>query len=84
MIFTAYIGGLLGLFMGFSMFSIIEGFYFLTIRPYSNYVKLSHKRRLAFQRMVRKFRNFRSRRTLSASIVNHVNHTKVQHITYVD
>lgn len=33
-IFLANTGGLLGLFMGFSVVSLIEIFYFMTIRPY--------------------------------------------------
>lgn len=37
---SADIGGLLGLFMGFSVFSIIEIFYSLTIRP-CNYIGLT-------------------------------------------
>lgn len=41
---TANMGGLLSLFMGFSLFSIIELFYFLTIRPYCNYLRFSNRR----------------------------------------
>lgn len=37
-------GGLLGLFMGFSVISLIELFYFISIRPYCNYLRLSHHR----------------------------------------
>lgn len=32
--FIANVGGLLSLFMGFSVFSIIEIIYFITLRPY--------------------------------------------------
>lgn len=42
---TANSGGLLGLFMGFSFFSIVEIVYFLTFRPCMNQIKVSKKRR---------------------------------------
>lgn len=37
--FLANTGGLLGLFMGFSVVSILEIIYFVTLRPYYKYVK---------------------------------------------
>ncbi|XP_067635805.1 pickpocket protein 28 [Eurosta solidaginis] len=45
--FLSNTGGLLGLFMGFSIFSIIEIIYYITVRPYcaSRTMKLSHRRR---------------------------------------
>ena len=36
--FTAYLGGLLGMTMGFSLLSVIEVVYFFTARLYYNYV----------------------------------------------
>lgn len=47
-------GGLLGLFMGFSVFSIIEVLYFLSIRPYCNYLKNDEKRRRKFPKLFKK------------------------------
>lgn len=38
-------GGLLGLFMGFSVFSIVEIFYFLTFRPCIHHMKVPKKHR---------------------------------------
>lgn len=75
--FLSNTGGLLGLFMGFSVFSIIEVFYFLTLRPYSNYMKVSRNRRLAFERMFKKFKRLRSRRTVSALMAHHVERMEV-------
>lgn len=42
---TANLGGLLGLFMGFSVISIVEVFYFISIRPYCNYLRNLNERR---------------------------------------
>lgn len=47
---------------GFSVFSIVEIFYFLTLRPYGNYIKVSKKRRLTLNRMIKKIRRIRTRR----------------------
>lgn len=43
--FLSNMGGLLGLFMGFSVISVIEMFYFISIRPYCNYLRVSNRRR---------------------------------------
>lgn len=59
MVFLANIGGLLGLFMGFSVFSIIEVLYFLSIRPYCNYIKDLKQRRQSFQRVFKRFNNIK-------------------------
>lgn len=48
--------------MGFSVFSIVEVFYFLTLRPYGNYIKVSKKRRQTFSRMMKKIQKIRTRR----------------------
>lgn len=48
--------------MGFSVFSIVEVFYFLTLRPYGNYIKVSKKRRQTLHRMVKKIQKIRTRR----------------------
>lgn len=45
--FLSNIGGLLSLFMGFSLFSLIEIFYYLTIHPYCNYLRFAIQRRRA-------------------------------------
>lgn len=52
---SANIGGLLGLFMGFSIFSIIEVLYFLSIRPWCSYVKEKKKNRKLFKRTNHRF-----------------------------
>ncbi|KAH8366991.1 hypothetical protein KR084_002653 [Drosophila pseudotakahashii] len=46
--FLSNTGGLLGLFMGFSIFSVIEIFFYITVRPYcaSRTLRQRHKRRL--------------------------------------
>lgn len=62
---AANIGGLLGLFMGFSVFSIIEVFYFLSIRPYCSYLRDADKRRLAFQKISNRFKHLRVRPSLN-------------------
>lgn len=69
-IFSANIGGLLGLFMGFSVFSIIEILYFLSIRPYCRYLRDSEKRRQVIQNLTQRIQNFRSKRTTSTSRSN--------------
>lgn len=70
-------GGLLGLFMGFSVFSIIEVLYFLSIRPYCNYLKNAENRRRSFSKLFGKFRKpkFGTESTTSinhSAIVNNV------------
>lgn len=57
--FLSNTGGLLGLFMGFSVISISELFYFMTIRPYCNYLRISDKRRHKFKRLFRKVQKLR-------------------------
>lgn len=52
-------GGLLGLFMGFSVFSIIEVLYFLSIRPYCHYLKDPEKRAQSIHRVFRRFNNIK-------------------------
>lgn len=42
--------------MGFSVFSIIEIFYFLTIRPYHGFIRVSERRRQTFKRVFRRFK----------------------------
>lgn len=56
--------------MGFSVFSIVEVFYFLTLRPYSNYIKVSRKRRQTLNRMVKKIQKIRTRRIPTTLIEN--------------
>lgn len=56
---SADVGGLLGLFMGFSVFSIIEIIYFFIIRPCN--VEVIERRRPTFRRTLAKRR---ARRTL--------------------
>lgn len=55
--FLSYTGGLLSLFMGFSVFSIVEIFYFLSIRPYSSNLKNLERRRIKFRRLFQRFGN---------------------------
>lgn len=45
-IIAANTGGLLALFMGFSVFSIVEVVYFSSLRPFVNYLKVSRQRKL--------------------------------------
>lgn len=59
---VANTGGLLGLFMGFSMISISELFYFMTVRPYCNYLRISDERRRTFRKVFHKVRNLRFKR----------------------
>lgn len=61
-LFSANIGGLLGLFMGFSIFSIIEIAYFILIRPYCNCMRDAERRRQTIQRGFSRFNNIKSRR----------------------
>lgn len=59
---VANIGGLLGLFMGFSCISVIEMFYFISIRPYFNYIRFSNKRRKLMMRVIRKMDKLRRKK----------------------
>ncbi|XP_031626094.1 pickpocket protein 28-like isoform X2 [Contarinia nasturtii] len=75
--FLSNTGGLLGLFMGFSVISVIELFYFMSIRPYCNYLRISESRRRTFRKFFHKIRNRFGRKSdkVSKSIVaKHVNH----------
>lgn len=56
--------------MGFSVFSIIEILYFLSIRPYCRYLRDSEKRRQAIQNLSQRFQNFRLKRKTSTSRSN--------------
>lgn len=56
--------------MGFSVFSIIEILYFLSIRPYCHYLRDSEKRRQVIQNLTQRFQNFRSKRKKSTSRSN--------------
>lgn len=58
--------------MGFSVFSIVEVFYFLSIRPYSNYMKVSDKRRKTLNRVFKKVKKLRTRRRLTPLLNPHV------------
>lgn len=58
---AANIGGLLGLCMGFSVISLIEILYFLSIRPICNYIKDAENQ--TFQRITRRFRRIRVKET---------------------
>lgn len=49
--------------MGFSVFSIIEILYFLSIRPYFRYLRDSKKRRQTIERLTQRFRNIQSTNT---------------------
>lgn len=55
-------GGLLGLFMGFSVISVVELFYFVSLRPYCNYLQLSTHRCEIMARMARKMGMLRPRK----------------------
>ncbi|XP_075157996.1 pickpocket 28 [Haematobia irritans] len=54
--FLSNTGGLLGLFMGFSIFSLIEIIYYITVRPYcaARTIELEHKRKHEGSRYFRK------------------------------
>lgn len=55
--FLSNMGGLLGLFMGFSVISVIEMFYFISIRPYCNYLRVSNRRREIISSLLQKMEN---------------------------
>ncbi|XP_055372760.1 pickpocket protein 28-like [Condylostylus longicornis] len=69
--FLSNTGGLLGLFMGFSIFSLIEIVYFLTLRPYCNYKMTPANNVNAY---------YNSQRNKSELIVEHV--LKYRQITF--
>lgn len=77
----ANIGGLLGLFMGFSVFSIIEIFYFLSIRPYCNYLKDAGNRRQTFQRMAHRFKHLTVKETTNLNS-NYDNAIKMNNLVF--
>lgn len=52
---AANTGGLLGLFMGFSVFSIVEIFYFFTFRPCIHHKKESKKRHQPMKRTAKRY-----------------------------
>lgn len=56
--FLSNMGGLLGLFLGFSVISVIEMFYFISIRPYCNYLRVSNRRREIISSLFQKMENF--------------------------
>lgn len=63
---TAYCGGLLSLFLGFSIVSIVEVFYFLSIRPYSNHLQnVDRRRRCTIRDLFGKIKKFKIRGTES-------------------
>lgn len=74
-IISANTGGLLGLFMGFSVFSIVEVLYFLSLRPYSNHMKLKGRKRKTINRMFKKVRRFRSRQILTPLEIPQIENT---------
>ncbi|XP_055300406.1 pickpocket protein 28-like [Sitodiplosis mosellana] len=57
--FLANLGGLLGLFLGFSGLSVIEIFYFISIRPYCQFLRLSNARRELMKKLTRKIEEIR-------------------------
>lgn len=59
---TAGVGGLLGLFMGFSVISLIELFYFISIRPYCNYLRFSNRRRELIAKVLGRIESLRRRK----------------------
>lgn len=57
--------------MGFSVFSIIEMLYFLSLRPYCHYLKNAAKQRETMQRVAQRFGHFRVKDTKNpASVKN--------------
>lgn len=65
---TASMGGLLGLFMGFSFISVIELVYFVSIRPYCNYLRFSDRRRELMTKIIRKMDIIRQKKDSSMII----------------
>lgn len=55
-------GGLFGLFMGFSFISVIEMFYFISIRPYCSYIRLKKRRKELMAQLIAKVDNMRMKR----------------------
>lgn len=51
---SANTGGILSLFMGFSLFSIVEIFYFLTFRPCIHHMQVAKKRRRTMKQVDKK------------------------------
>lgn len=60
--FLANLGGLLGLFLGFSGLSVIEILYFMSIRPYCQFLRLSNARRELMKKLTRKLEEIRQNR----------------------
>lgn len=53
--------------MGFSVFSVIEIFYFLTIRQYCNYLK-DRMRGQAIERMIQRLKQFKMKETIHINL----------------
>lgn len=66
--FLANLGGLLGLFLGFSGISVIEIFYFISIRPYCQYLRISNQWRELTSKLIRKIHKLRYRHQSSIMI----------------
>lgn len=71
-----------GLFMGFSVFSFVEIFYFLTIRPYCHYVTTSERRRHALSRIFKRIKNLKPQ-TKPSYLDTHVEHIESVHDNHI-
>lgn len=86
--FLSSIGGLLGLFLGFSVISLVEIFYFISIRPYCDHLRFSKNCRELLENMQRKMMGLPRKKNISPMeikmVETNLNYNTDFHHQYID